>query len=474
MYSLDIPISSLSELQARTCQIEKSKESIKKLLHDSRRIKTLNRPDDQTWFICLKGEMNDGHEFVEELLQEGIERFIYEKDKTKKPVPGLQVNDTNLFFAQLASFWRYRLDPLVIAITGSNGKSGTKELLHFILSHIFDPKNILKSKASFNNHFGVPFTLFEISQNTRYAILELGSSHPGEIKFLSEISAPNYGIITSIGLSHIGYFNSQENIAKEKSDILRGMPLDSNLFFPDDMDFSEYVYRKAYQRGITATMVSTKELGIKILEEDVKGTSFSYRGEYFKLPVPGKHQVRNLSLILALLEKFKEERKISSSEILAGLSYLEDFKGLESRMKMISHQPFQICNDSYNANPSSFKNSIEVLAKDFSPENLVGVFGYMAELGSFELDEHKKLSQLATKYFKAIVFLSPSQAINDAFQEIWLEEKREPKELFVSGTEEKDFKEGASFLHHFLTPESCVLIKGSRSAQTERILHYLK
>ena len=474
MYELDIPISSLlPKVEDKACQIEADKESIRKLIHDSRKLEVV-RSDDKIWFICLTGKTKDGHEFVDELIQKGVHRFIYEKNKIRKPIPGLQVEDTNFFLAELASFWRRHCKPIVIAITGSNGKTSTKELLYFILRHIFEPGCILKSKASFNNHFGVPFTLLEMNADTRYVVLELGSNYPGEIRFLSQTSAPNYGLITSIGLGHIGHFNTPIDIAEEKSDILAGMPLNSNLFFPENMNFSENISEKASQKEIHVNFSSLKRLGIQILEEGIQGTKFSYGGENFILPAPGEHQMSNLCLILTFLERLEAEKLIDSSKILDALTQLKSFRGLKDRMNVISYRHFRICNDSYNANPSSFTVSIKTLAKNFSMEALLGVFGYMAELGDFELEEHKKLAGLTSNYFKAVVFLSPNRNVAQAFRDGWLEEKRKPEELFLSGIDEKDLAEAARFLHPFLSSESCVLIKGSRSAQTERILNYLK
>ena len=474
MYELNIPISSLSGLLAGTHQVDKNKETIQKLFHDTRRLKDENSPDKDLWFICLKGKKHDGHKFVEELRQQGSYRFIYEKARIKGSVPRLQVNDTNLFLNELASLWRSQQDPLVVAITGSNGKTSTKELLAFILSNIFDPRHVLKSKASYNNYFGVSFTMLEIRQHTKYVILELGSNHPGEIRLLSRMSKPDHGFITSIELSHIGHFHSKENIAREKSDILMGMSAGSDLFFPADMDFTNYIQKKARHKGIIPNMVSLEKLGIQISKSDLKGTSFSYKGKYFTLPLLGEHQVRNLGLIIALLGKLKEGNALSSSEISRALVELQNFQGLDDRAKMLSYGSFQVCNDSYNANPSSFRSSIEILTRNFPAKNLFGAFGYMAELGSFELQEHRELARLAAKYFKAVAFFGPEKKVNTAFQDTWIKARREHRALFVSGIQEKNIQEGASFLHRFLTPEGCLLVKGSRSVRVERILSYLK
>ena len=144
MYDLHIPISSVSEFSNDTYQVEKDKEVILKLFHDSRRFKNTNEFNKNLWFICLKGEKHDGHQFVEELIQKGVNRFIYEKARIRISVPGLQVNDTNLFLTKLASFWRIKHNPLVMAITGSNGKTSTKEVLSFLLSNIFGHDHVFK------------------------------------------------------------------------------------------------------------------------------------------------------------------------------------------------------------------------------------------------------------------------------------------------------------------------------------------
>ncbi len=452
-------------------KISPENKNINIIFHDSRKIIK------DAWFICLKGNKSDGHKYIRHVLNEGVKYIIYEPSKTRLCPAGIQVLNTNLFLIKIASWWRSQMMAKIILITGSNGKTSTKELLHFILSKIFlnlsEKKIIIKNLKSFNNHFGLPFTLLEITPHTIFSVVEAGSNHPGEIKNLSQWASPNYSLITSIQKGHIGHFKNEEEIAHEKSDILCGMVEGSHLIYPNDILFKNLIIAKAKKKNINFHEISLEKIKITNIISKIGGTSFNYRSKQYFLPLLGEHQFKNLILVIGFLELLCKEKRISQANIHSALRHLHLFKNLSGRMEIYQKNKITICNDSYNANPSSFEAAILSLSKEFSKNKLLGAFGYMAELGSYEKSEHQNLARLAAKHFKAITFFSNTKIINEIFRNEWLRE-RSSNEIFVSSNDKEQLKKGLTFLKTLIKKGDCILIKGSRSTQMERIFEYLK
>ncbi len=466
MENLNIPLSVISKHKmGKLYKISSEVNSIKELSHDSRKIRS------NCWFICLKGDNSDGHAYIQAVLEQGIRHIVYEPLRTNLRPSGIQVADTNLFLANIASWWREQMKAKVILITGSNGKTSTKELLYFLLSKIFsDQQNLVtKSLKSFNNHFGLSFTLLDITPETAFSVVEAGTNHPGEIRNLSEWAIPDYGLITSIQKGHIGYFKNIEAIADEKSDILYKMKVGGHIVYPEDIAFRNVITEKAKQRGVQIHEISESTLGIHNIVRGKEGTSFKYKHKQYFLPLQGEHQFKNFILVAGFLEVLQEKEKISQNNIFNALSELHIFKNAPGRMEIFEKKQIKICNDSYNANPSSFEAAIVSLSEQFSQNRLAGAFGYMAELGSHEAEEHKTLAKLATKHLKVVFFFSKKNKLNEVFRYEWLK-TRSDGDIFVGINEESDFRKGANFLKKFTNKGDCILIKGSRSVQMEKIL----
>ena len=469
MHDLNISLSVISKHKmGKLYKLPPEINNIKHLSHDSRKITA------DCWFICLKGNHSDGHAYIQAVLEQGVQYIIYEPLSTHLRPAGIQVADTNLFLAQLASWWRKHMQTKVIAVTGSNGKTSTKELLYFLLSKIFftHKRSITKSPASFNNHFGLPFTLLNITQQTAFAVVEMGTNHPGEIRNLSKWSMPDYALITSIQKVHIGHFKDIEAIADEKSDILYGMKEVGHLVYPENIAFRSLIIKKAKQKNINVNEISENKLEISNVVYQEGGTFFEYNYKQYFLPLQGKHQFKNFVLVVGFLELLQKEKKISQDNILGALSELHTFKNASGRMEMFTKEKITICNDSYNANPSSFRAAIISLSEKFPRDQLMGAFGYMAELGSHEIEEHKILAKLAAEHLKVVSFFSTTTKLNEAFRAEWLQ-TRTDDEIFIDMNEDNNFSESADFLQKFIKKGDCILIKGSRLAQMEKILKKL-
>ena len=474
MKDICIPVSEvLKNCEASPHEISSGGE-IQNLFHDSRKM-TAREFNEGDWFICLKGDRLNGHDYIQDVLDRGVRHLIYEPSQTNLRPAGLQVPDTNHFLARVARLWREKMTAKVAAVTGSNGKTSTKELLYFLLSHILDKnptgRRVVKNEGSLNNHFGLPFTLLNIKKDSPFAIVELGTNHPGEIKELSEWASPDYGFITSIQKGHIGHFKDQQEIAEEKADITFGMKPKSHLFYHANSVFSSVIENKAQKKEVNLHQVSQMKSNIDRIDLKKNGTFFSYKGEPYFLPLLGEHQFRNLTLAISFLELLAQEKRIRSDEIHSALAQLRFFKNVSGRMELIQKKKITICNDSYNANPSSFEASIMSLSHEFRRNRLVGAFGHMGELGSHEIAEHRVLAELAAKHLKALAFFSPSLPVGEAFEEEWMFH-RSKDEILIGIPQGADFQQGVAFLRSHLKEGDCLLIKGSRSTRMERLLRF--
>ena len=470
MKDVCIPLSVVKDQNWGILYKVSSEKSMTNLFHDSRRI------IQNEWFICLRGDDSNGHEYIQQVLDQGVKYIIYELSQTSLRPAGIQVSDTNLFLTNIASWWRKQMKSKIILITGSNGKTSTKELIYFLLSKAISglgkEKSIIKSPKSFNNHFGVPFTLLQITPNTIFSVIEAGTNHPGEIQGLSKCASPDYGIITSIQKSHIGHFEGAREIAHEKSDILCGINNKGNLLYLADIAFRDLIVNKAEQKGLDFREISINRLGITDVIYKYEGTSFQYKDQSYFFPLLGRHQFKNLVLAIGLLEILEKEKKISQDEISFALSELHHFNNAPGRMEIQKKNGIVICDDSYNANPSSFEAAITSLAQEFSKGRLLGAFGEMTELGSHSEKEHATLARLATKHLKAVAFFSKNKKINKIFRNEWLE-TRIDREIFVSTNENNALEQGAYFLWQTSPKGGCILVKASRSEKIERIIRFL-
>ena len=320
------------------CDVFVKDKKIKKIKTDSRH---LNKGD---LFICI----NSGYKYISEAVNKGVSAIMVDKDiKLDTDIPIIKVEDTKVALGLIAAFIRSTYHGKVIAITGSTGKTTTKELL----SHILSRKNkVLKSIGSDNNHIGVPKTILELDNNYAYLVIELGTNHPGEIKYLTNIVKPDIAIITNIGNSHIGNFGSMENILREKLQI-------------KDVNTTLFV------NGEDKYLRSTN--GIKVYQNDYD----------FKSSI-GHYQM-NYNLVFKVCEYLG----YNISDIV---EWIKDFKTNESRMDTIIINGITIIDDSYNASYESIIGGLDYI-KEYNRKIII--LGDMLELGKFS----KKLHILVKK-----------------------------------------------------------------------------
>ena len=330
-------------------------------------------------FFALKGDNFNGNEYAAQALKDGASFSIIDEEKYNTSDHIILVDDVLKTLQDLAHFHREQFDIPVIGITGTNGKTTTKELIHAALSTQY---NVHYTKGNFNNHIGVPLTLLAMKSDTQIAIIEMGANHIGEIETLCNIANPNYGIITNCGKAHIEGFGSEENIKIAKGELYKHIKnKDGQLFVNNHLDYlmqmSDGIKRTEYQN--LEVLISSPKLKLKSAVE-------------MEVQLIGRYNIPNISAAYAIAKFFDiSEEKIKSgleSYIPAGLnrSELRDYKGAT------------IILDAYNANPSSMKVALESFNEEAYNSKMV-ILGDMFELGETSNKEHQnilvKLSELS-------------------------------------------------------------------------------
>lgn len=366
---------------------------------DSRKIK------ENDLFVPLQAE-RDGHDFVPQAFAAGAVCSFWQEDKDISAAPKemalILVEDPQQALEDFARFHLNLVDPHVIGITGSNGKTTTKDLTASILSEKYQ---VYKTQGNFNNHIGVPKTILDMPIDTDILVLEMGMDRPGEIDHLSRMVEPELAVVTMIGESHIEYLGSRANIAAAKLEILNGLQ-DNGLFIcpVDEPLLTESVPKN--QRTIYFGLDSKTDGYAENIEAEVFSTSFNtniYPGEQFTLPVPGVHNVKNALVAMLIAKRFD----VDAEQVRQGLLDLELTK---SRLEWIeADSGIWILNDAYNASPSSMKASLDYFQKADIPGRKIAVLGDILELGSFSEEMHRSIGEVIDAKSLDAVYLYGSQ-----------------------------------------------------------------
>ncbi len=406
-------------------------------------------------FFALRGENFNGDAFAAQALAAGSSVAIVHEwtGEVAENTAVIVVSDTLLALQRLALWWRKQLDIPVVAITGSNGKTSTKDFTAAVLSQRF---NVSATRGNLNNHIGVPLTILATSANHTVAIWEMGMNHSGEIAPLCEIARPKYGVITNIGTAHIEFLGSREAIAEEKGMLARSLPADGILFFPATCDFGDYLRQRSQATMVTVGngrgMVRAENLHLA-----ADGTRFTLvidgaESAEVSLPVPGRHMVTNALLAAAVGWKLG----ISPAEIAVGLSGATLTGG---RLGRYECGGATVIDDTYNANPESMAAAIETLADTpvGDGSRRIIVLGRMGELGAHAPAAHHRTGALAAERQLTVVAVGEgSEGIAQGAQ---------------TDSYFPDLAQAAEWLTREVKPGDIVLFKGSRAATVERVMH---
>ena len=409
-------------------------------------------------FVALRGENFDGHNFVESAAKAGAAGAIVEsnwKGQVPKNFALIRTKDTLQAYQQIAGSYRKSLALKVIAITGSNGKTSTKDFTASVLGRRF---RVTKTEGNFNNHVGLPRTILEAASQDEVAVWEIGMNHPGEVAALSKIAAPDAAIITNIGVAHIEFMGSREAIAREKGALAESVGPEGTVILNADDPFSEGIAAHPRAKVIFA---GTKGGTVRAIEisQSADGSEFTIlEGAHrcrAQLPVPGLHMVQNALLAVAAGRAFG----LSIEECAAGLATAPLAK---ARLQIKEIGGVQFLDDSYNANPDSMKAALRTLVELDADGKRIAVLGEMRELGDESERGHREVGETAAalKIDQLIAIGNVAATIADGARHAGLR-----KTNVVSST-----LEAADFLNEIAAPGDLILIKGSRAARTEEVI----
>src|SRR5438093_51523 len=425
---------------------------ISKVSTDSRTIK----PGEL--FVALRGENFEAHDFVEAAAKSGAAGALVNRN-WRGHVPRnfalIRATDTLNAYQQIAANYRQSLTLKVLAITGSNGKTSTKDFAASVLARRF---RVTKTEGNFNNHLGLPRTILEATSEDEVAVWEVGMNHPGEIAALSKIAAPDAAIITNIGVAHIEFMGSREAIAAEKGALAEAIEPQGTVILNADDPFSEGIAARTHARVVFAGTTGGAVRAIEI-RQSADGSEFTIvEGAHrcrAQLPVAGSHMVQNALLAVAAGRAFG----LSIEECAAGLASAPLTK---ARLQIKEIGGVQFLDDSYNANPDSMKAALRTLVELDADGKRIAVLGEMRELGTESQRGHREVGETA-----ATLGVDQLITIGDA-AELIAEGARTVGFDKVSSAQSTSV--AAKLLSEMVEPGDLVLIKGSRAARTEEVI----
>lgn len=431
---------------------EFEKITIEGVTTDSRNVRKGNL------FVPIIGEKFNGHDFVEKAFENGAHASLWSRSVPNPPQdkPLIIVDDTLSALQQIASHYLLAVNPKVVGITGSNGKTTTKDMIASVVGTRY---RVHKTKGNFNNHIGLPLTILDMPEDTEVAVLEMGMNAKGEIELLSSIARPDIAVITNIGDAHLQDLGSREGIAEAKLEIIKGLKENGTLIYHGD----EPLLKKDYSCQ-TVTFGEKKNNNLFPTSMELLGEGTRFRANIaeqpFFIPVLGRHNVLNALAAIAVGELLK----IGLDRIEKGL---RDLKITNMRLELIqTKNGLSIINDAYNANPTAMKAAIDLVhgLKGYSQKILV--LGDMLELGEREVELHQEVGMMLS-----------DQEIDHLFtfgklgKEIAVGAKKVIDERKIHVFFDKD--ELIHELKKAAGSKDLVLVKASRGMKLEDVVHAL-
>ncbi len=425
---------------------------IEKISTDSRTL----RPGEL--FVALRGENFDGHRFVEGAAQSKAAGAVVDatwNGKVPEDFAIIRADDSLRAYQNIAANYRHSLPIRVLAITGSNGKTSTKDFSASVLARKF---RVTKTEGNFNNHVGLPRTILEANSNDEVGVWEIGMNHPGEIAPLAKIAAPDAAIITNIGVAHIEFLRSREAIAEEKGALAEAVGAQGTVILNAEDSFSDKIASRTRAKVVFAGIDRGTVRATELRQTSVGSEFTILEGAHrcrAQLPVPGLHMIQNALLAVAAGRAFG----LSIEECAAGLAATPLTK---ARLQIREVHGIRFIDDSYNANPDSMTAALRTLVELDADGKRIAVLGEMRELGN-ELERgHAQVGEAAAQFGidRLIAIGETGGMIARAAEKAGLRNSQ-----VVNST-----AEAADLLADIARPGDLVLIKGSRLAATERVI----
>jgi len=427
----------------------------------------------RAFFVPLVGENFDGHEFIEEAVKKGCSGFLISEHKLKeidlrkllninRKCAIITVKDTLNGLCEVGRYYRNLFDVKVVGITGSNGKSTTKEMVRCILEE-FSPGRVLSSPGNWNNLIGIPLTLFQLRKTHEYCVLELGTNAPGEIEKLSSIVSPCIGLITNIGHAHIGFFSTRYKIYKEKRALFDNLKEGGVAVLNMD-DY--YLSRYKPKRKIRCIKFSFAGKKADVYVKDIKHLSsgmeisFVYGNKEGRILLNSfnEHDAKNLISAIACVYSLC----VPLEKIIDGM---KKYRPLPMHMEVVKHNSGAIIiNDAYNANPESMSSAISTFCKLYEDRKKYLLLGDMLELGNKSKLLHRKIALFIAQYRFDKVFLYGDN-MRVAYKILEKDEYYKGKVFHF-----EDMENLGRVLKENLDDSVAVLLKGSRALMLEKVL----
>lgn len=401
-------------------------------------------------FVALKGPNFDGHEFVEDAFDQGAAAAMVSRPDLG-PLPHLQVDDTKEALGFLAAHWRRQFEIPVVGVTGSNGKTTVKEMIDSIMQQ---SRHGIATEGNLNNDIGVPLTLLCLREADEYAVVEMGTNHPGEIKYLTDMAAPTVAVVLNAGEAHLEGFGSVEAVARAKGEIFDGLDEQGiAVINADDNCASLWRELAGNHKVITFGLESEADIHAEY-ELGLLETSMHLETAEgvidMSLPIPGKHNVMNAMAAAGAAMA----AGAALNDVKAGLEKLKAVAGRLDTKKGINGAT--IIDDTYNANPTSVAAGLEVLKR--SPGECILVLGDMAELGRSSEEIHFRVGELARRVGVQRVFTLGEMS------------KKTVKGFGKGARNYKNHEALIKEVQKHLNRDTTVLIKGSRLMHMERVV----
>lgn len=399
-------------------------------------------------FIALKGDNFDGNVFVENAIESGCKFALTSDEQRANNKTIFYVPDTLVALQQLASYHRQQMNATVIAITGTNGKTTTKELTSAVMKAKYGD-DVINTEGNLNNHIGVPLTLLRIKAHHKYAIVEMGANHPGEIKTLADIALPDYGLITNVGTAHILGFGSFEGVIKTKCELYDNLKMHNGTIFVNGSNHNIFPKSEGANRIVYGVDGSSLNASVESADPFLK-VKFS-NGYSAQTNLIGAYNLENVMAAACVGSHF-------GVDMPTIVSALENYKPSNNRSQFISTPSNKLIVDAYNANPTSMKAALDNFISLKSDSEKALILGDMLELGKDSEAEHGKIVEMiAASGIKKVMLVGQNFA---SVAKNGMSTFKNADELIPVLTDNK--------LNGCL-----ILIKGSNSMKLTKVVEYL-
>lgn len=397
-------------------------------------------------YFALKGERFDGNQFAQETIRSGAKTAVIQDSKYHIEGQTILVSNVLETLQALANYHRRQFQIPIIGITGSNGKTTTKELIHQVLKEKY---NVIATIGNLNNHIGVPLTLLRITKEHEIAIIEMGANHVHEIQELSIIAEPNYGVITSIGKAHIGEFGSYEAIKNTKAELYQWLANHQGVtFINEDIEVLKEMIEKT---GVANKVVYGTDANFTYSYQYIASNpfvKFSFQGNVIQTQLVGEYNFGNFMTACTIGQYFEVPTDII-------VSALSEYQSDNNRSQIIKKEGLTLIMDAYNANPSSMESALSNLENMKAPKK-GALLGHMLELGEYSMTEHQNIVQLAEAQDLDFLIL-----VGDEFEKI----QKSDSTLWF-----KNAQEASKWWKQQDLTDCLILVKGSRGIQLEKVV----